>query len=180
MKMSRISCGRGAMLMLACLSTGILLAQPALTQPKTESSKATDRASKQRQSLVSKMWWNQTAKIEELGLSTEQRGKMDAELVRYLDARTESQKKQKEALAAFGEAMNRNDKAAAMELAKKAASASALPVEEQLAMMTTVVGLLSDDQYKTFTSQYPNMLSRLWIRQSGPRLNRGPGPGRKR
>ena len=180
MKMSRVSYRLGTPLMLFCLSTGVLLAQPASTQSTAEKPSAADRTAKQRQALVSKMWWNQTAKIEKLKLSAEQREKMDKELARYLDARTESQKKQKEALAAFGDAMNRNDKTAAQDLAEKAASVSALPVKEQLAMMSDVVELLSDEQYKTFTTQYPNMLSRLWIRQGGPRLNRGPGPGKKR
>jgi hypothetical protein len=139
-----------------------------------------ERAAAQRQGLVSRIWWNQDAKVQELSLTAEQRKKMDAALTSFLDQRIAFQKEQRDALAAFGEALERGDTAGARTRSRAAGLATAKPVELQLEMMMTVVGFLTEEQRTRLTTNYPNMLSRLWVRASGPRLSLDPSSGPRR
>ena len=141
----------------------------------TESPAKADRA-RGAERMVSRMWWNQTAKTAGLGLSETQRQQMESLFLDYLKAREEAIKDQKGHFQAFGDALAAGDPEKIQRAGEELEAAMALPASKQIDMMIEVVSLLSPEQRKTLVANNPKVLSRLWVRSS-PRLGGGAGKG---
>ncbi|MEO1087654.1 MAG: hypothetical protein AAFY88_25750 [Acidobacteriota bacterium] len=114
--------------------------------------------------LASKMWWNQSKKVAELGLSDAQRTVMDAAVRRFLEDRAQAIRDQKGAFSAYGDALASGDQAAIEARGAALSAAMATPLEGQVAMMAEVTGVLEAPQRQLLVERYPKLLSRLWIR----------------
>ena len=137
---------------------------------KTVTEKPTvERAGAIRKSFVEKVWWNQPKKIEEIGLNQEQRTKMDAALVAFLEERQGIAKQQQQALVAFGEALAQGNEKAARGHGDVYVERLSAPTDHQLDMMIEVVALMTPEQRKKLRSLYPRMFSRLWVHTANPR-----------
>lgn len=137
--------------------------------PAEKAQAAAEKTKARRQDLISKTWWNQPKKIEELGLKQEQRSKMDAAIQAFLKNRQNSPREQHKALNAFGEALAKGDQETARRHGDSVAQAISDPVRGQIDMMIEVVALLTPEQRQKLASTYPKLLTRLWIRSANPR-----------
>ncbi len=143
------------------------------TNAQAQASPAEERAATQTQKLVSKLWWNQPQKVEELGLSDAQRSRMDGHLVAFLEQRGEELKKHREALKNLGEALGRGDTTAARASRDEIATTTSTPVQQQIDMMIAVIAELTAEQRGKLSESYPRLLSRLWVRSGNLRGRTG-------
>lgn len=125
------------------------------------------RAMAQRQKLVANIWWNQTRKIEEIGLSEEQRAQMDASLKAYLESRAESLKKQREALSNFGTRLVQGEQEEVQQSGNELFELMSMPIRQQVDMMIDVAAMMTPEQRQQLVARYPMLFSRLWVRSSG-------------
>jgi Spy/CpxP family protein refolding chaperone len=183
-------CSIAVLLTLAALITASLAPTTALAQsPSTEQKISEDKAGEYKvaeskapargSNLVSKIWWNQPKKVEELQLSDGQRHAMDAALLVFLRERENGQSTQKERLNTFGEALGRDDMDTARAQGEKFAEGVATPVHLQIEMMIKVVGLMTPEQRKKMVASYPRMFSRLWVQSARARHLMAGGGQRK-
>ena len=148
-----------AVLLLTPLVGGAQPAPPAADPPPED----------RRHRLVSKMWWNQPKKIEQLGLGDTQREAMDALLNAFLDDRAALVKHHRQTLGALGDALASGDADVARAQGSAIAEAASAPIRRQVDLRVDVVALLTPDQRQTLASTYPKLLSRLWVRTSPTR-----------
>lgn len=165
---------RRRLLAYGCL---VLLAGVTATTALAQASQTEERAAAQTQGLVSKMWWNQPQKVEELGLNEAQRSRMDAHLLTFLGHRGEGIKQQREALKKLADALGRGDTAAARASRDEIAAATSAPVQRQIDMMIAVTAELTAEQRGKLRETYPNLLSRMWVRSGNLRGAGGRGAG---
>lgn len=163
-----------------------LEAQEAGAQPSTEepaaSSESTGAGAPEGQpprrrrrtgggsSPSSRIWWNQPAKIEALGLSEDQRSQMDSLLMAFLEQRRSAAGRRQEALRALGQALARGDWSAARDHGDAVVAATSSPIDLQIELMIEVVGLLTPEQRQALIAEAPRLLSRLWISTGRARL----------
>lgn len=152
----------------AAAIAGSAVAQEGPREPADEKAEE-DPVDERRQALVSKIWWNQPQKVEELGLSDQQRSEMDAALQRYLAGRGGAKTQRREALEALGKALGEGDAKAARSVGDELAGLSSGPIRDQVGMMIEVVAVLTPQQRQKTGSLYPRLLSGLWIRSANPR-----------
>lgn len=118
--------------------------------------------------LLSKIWWNQPKKIEQLSLSDDQRTAMDALLSDFLGQRASDRVAQIEAFEAFGQALGTQGAGAARREADAVGEAVVAPIERQIDLMIAVVDLLSAEQRQQLVDSFPRLLGRPWIRNASP------------
>lgn len=145
--------------------------------PKTETpSKRGKRAAKGRRSPVDRVWWNHPRMIEEIGLSDEQRQRMNAIFEESLEIRKGETSKQKTSLEAFGKALAGGDPAEIAGREETLFETMAKPLREQISMIAKVYAELSAEQRQALAARHPNVLFELWDLSSNPR---SPKKGRK-
>jgi Spy/CpxP family protein refolding chaperone len=154
------------------LTLSLLFSTPVFAQPQGSNAGPADRG----RNLVSRIWWNQSQKVEELKLTTEQRGKMDALLESYLEKRRAGGQEQRKVLETFGRALASGNEVVARQQRDAYAETMTAPLKDQMDMMIAVVSVLTPEQRQELTSRYPKILSRLWIRSGNARnqMNRPP------
>ena len=153
---------------LVCLL--VLIAGPAaLAEPRGDQP-AAEQSSSSR--LVGKMWWNQPAKFEPLGLSAEKRARMDELAEKFLAQRSENIEAQRQAYAALGEALAADDATLISQRAEAVKTAVSATAAAQVDMIVEVTALLTDEQRQRLLEIAPKLLYRQWIRS-------GRGPGRR-
>ena len=121
-----------------------------------------------KRTVIDRLWWNQPTKIEKLQLTVEQRARMDDRAREYFVRQVALKRDQKAALAQLGRGLSTGDTAIIDEARSALIQATSEPVENQVRMMTDIFAILTDAQTDTFTSNYPGMPSRLWIRSASP------------
>ena len=128
-----------------------------------------------RQNLISQMWWNQTQKIETLGLSQEQRTRMDASLQGFLEGRPDGRREQREAFESLGKSLGDGEAEAARSHRDDLAKTFSDPIRAQVDMMIEVVSILTPEQREKLVTLHPRLFSGLWIRSGTPRslMSRG-------
>lgn len=139
----------------------------AQTNAPREETQDGDKIRQRQANFASKIWWNQPKKIEDLGLSTEQRKKMDAHLFAYMDNRRENNTPPSVAQDGLLSALVEGDPAAAREHGEVLAEAAAAPVRGQIELMIQVTSEMTPAQRQKMAKNYPRMLSRPWIRSFG-------------
>ncbi|MFC3193257.1 hypothetical protein ACFODZ_03270 [Marinicella sediminis] len=125
---------------------------------ETESTKA----------LMSKMWWNQKRKIDELSITEDQRHKMDHDFVAYMQYHQDDHKNQKDAFDALGKVLSGVDLSKAGTQRDQVSQMAVININRQVDMMINVVGHLNEQQRAMIAEKYPKLLTRLWVRSANP------------
>jgi Spy/CpxP family protein refolding chaperone len=139
---------------------------PAATAPqavvtRTPSARSLDR-----------IWWNQPAFVKGLDLTDEQRAKMDALLLRALDAERAAQASLEAKRASFEAALAKGDWQAARNAAAEVNDGVAHALAIQSGLTIDVLSLFNPQQRENFISKYPPLLRRPWMLMMGGRGGR--------
>ena len=111
--------------------------------------------------LLGAAWWNNPAKIEELGLTSDQREQMNNEIAAYLEA-IASERSQQKINKELNHAIVVGSWDAARELAKELAATTTDKALQQSMLKIKIMSLLTGDQRKLFAAKYPRLLERQW------------------
>ncbi len=106
-------------------------------------------------------WWNDPALVEELGLSAEQREKMDAALALQKQA-LEKAKRRQDQHRKFNEALEAADWERARQALDTWVSDAGSTWAARGELKLTVLQLLTPEQHKILVERYPRMIRRPW------------------
>lgn len=132
-----------------------------------------------RRPLSENIWWNQPRVYEALGLSAEQRAKMDKTLDDRVDARREQAMAYQQHRHSFADAIRAGDFAAARTESDALGGIAATMARAETEIVLDVMALLSADQRAKLNEEFPTLLRRSWLmaaRGRGMAAARG-GPG---
>lgn len=157
--------------------SGLLGIAPSISvvaqEPERDASEAASTASAPQESTVEEVsetrtltgiWWNRPQLIERLGLSTEQRGRMDARLRASLTERRQLVKELREAQRKFGQLVTAKDKAAATRAADEVAEATAALSRFEGRLKIEVLAELTEAQATLVRERIPALVHRPWLR----------------
>jgi Spy/CpxP family protein refolding chaperone len=149
----------GLLVAVATAGLGVLSAPAWAADPANEQARPAEGAE-------TRLWWNDPAMVEKLGLSGDQREQMDLLFETYRSAQ-KSHSKTRAIRTAFYEALKQGDaERAPKELASWAEGEAGL-IRALGELRIGVFSLLSEEQRKTFVSAYPRLLPQPW----GPRAS---------
>ena len=143
---------------------------PAATAPPASLSRAPSARS------VERIWWNQPAFVKGLELTDEQRQKMDALLLRALDAQSAAQTGLEEHRMSFEAALTKGDWQTARKAAAEVHDGVANVLEIQSTLTIDVLSLFTSQQRQDFVFKYPQLLRRPWMLTMGGRAGRVRNP----
>ncbi len=136
---------------------------------------AADPAAQPAKRVEGRLWWNDPAVVEKLGLPGEQRAQMDQLFETYLSERKNAARS-RNADKRFLEALEQPDMdRARKELVSWSEGERAL-VQASGKLKIEVLSLLSQEQRKALASAYPRLIRKSWV----PRPSWEPAPSAKR
>jgi Spy/CpxP family protein refolding chaperone len=137
--------------------------------------RAEDPPAKHTKRAEARLWWNDPAVVEKLGLSGEQRGQMDQLFEAYRGERKNAARSSN-ARDRFLEALEQGDVERAQRELDASAEGERALVQALGELKIGVLSLLSEEQRKTLASAYPRLLPQPWM----PRASWEPPPRPKR
>ncbi len=135
---------------------------------------------KKRPALVTKIWWNQPKKINDLSLTEAQRNQMNELFETYLKTHAKSAKKQNTTFDDLGDTLVKGNSKKTNKQRDKLSKIIAEDVSKQIDMMSAVMNVLTDEQRTLLGKNYPKLTSRLWIRTFKPTAMNSNNKGNKR
>ena len=154
------------LLALVVIATSLVITSPSADAVRPHGHDKTEE--ERNQALASKIWWNQKRKINQLGLSEEQREQMDEHLMAYLEGFNTHARAEKQLFRQLGDALTGGDQTLAETTRNELSQSTADTVNRQINMMIEVMSLLSEEQKTQLADQYPLLSSRLWITAANP------------
>ncbi len=121
---------------------------------------------------LSRIWWNQPRPVEALGLTDEQRKKMDALLIDSLGRRRELAQGAFEVRQTLGDHLAAGDWKAAEKDSDDLAERASILARSDADLTLAVVRLLQPEQRRTLDQELPMILRRAWL-QGGVGLRQG-------
>lgn len=112
---------------------------------------------------LSGIWWNQPRLIEALGLSEEQRERMDGRLRESLVERRRLQRELRSRRQRFMASITGSDWDAARTAGDQTAEALAALSRHESRVKIDILSQLDEAQLSTLTRQYPRLLARTWL-----------------
>ncbi len=146
--------------------------------PARAAENAPERAD-QLKKLVSAAWWNNPAKVKDLGLTPNQRTRMNDELATYLEAIT-SLKPQEGITTKLNDALVAGSWDNARELAKELAAGRTDRTLQRSNLKITIMSLLAGEQREFFAKEYPRLLERQWPQSPSPKNRQNKTDTKKR
>jgi hypothetical protein len=116
----------------------------------------------ERAAMMQRLWWNQPSLIAALGLSDEQRGKMDQLFTRSMEDQHSAQLQQPVKRRALEDAIATGNWQSARTASAELNSAMNAMWTAQTELKISVLSLLSDQQRQTLSAQYASLLRRPW------------------
>lgn len=111
-----------------------------------------------------RIWWNQERFVGALGLTEEQRGKMDAVLEEHVAGRRAQIEPYVEARRELADAVAAGDWKGAEAARDRLAELAAATSRTESDFLLTVAKLMSGEQRKKLKDEFPMLLARPWVR----------------
>lgn len=127
---------------------------------------------------ATRIWWNQPRFVEGLGLSAEQREKMNGALEEHLEARREKGRAQQKVRRELFEAAQKGDFEAAEAMQDRFASAAAELARVEGELVVGVLRLMTAEQRGKLAEEFPVILRRPWLFGGAGGFGGGRGRGR--
>jgi len=165
--------------MIRSIAVGLLVAVAGaglgtLSAPARAADPAAEQAEPARRPEA-RLWWNDPAVVEKLGLSGEERAQMDQLFETYLSERKNAARS-RNANKRFLEALEQPDMDRARRELDSWAEGERAGVQASGKLKIEVLSLLSEEQRKVLTSAYPRLIRKNWV----PRPSWEPAPPPKR
>lgn len=121
---------------------------------------------------LSRVWWNQPKEVEALGLTEEQRRRMDGALTAHLEARRKAARSYVETRRRLGDELAAGDWKAAEKTAREAGEIFASMARSEGELALAVAQVLEPEQRKKLDTEFPLLLRRPLV-QGGLGLRGG-------
>jgi len=165
----------GLLVAVATAGFGMLSAPAWAAEPADEPARAAKRAE-------ARLWWNDPAVVEKLGLSGDQRAQMDQLFETYRSERRNAAKSSN-AHDSFLEALGQGDAEWARRELESWVEGERALLQAVGKLKIEVLALLSEEQRKALPSAYPRLIQQVWMPRSSweiPPPQKRPGAKRQR
>jgi Spy/CpxP family protein refolding chaperone len=154
-------------------------ARPATGAAQSASRRTRLPAPAQSAPLTERAWWNQQELIDGLGLTAEQRAKMDTLLTNAIETQRAAQQQQREQQKALKDALEAGNWEAARHAANAAADGITTNWRTQTALKIDILAMLDANQQQLVASQYRQLLRQTSVlgRLRGEARRRPATPG---
>ena len=163
--------------------TAAAASEPPGTGAESPSPAEKRRRARRAEDLSKRIWWNQEAVIEKLGLEEAQRRRMDELFHAFVERDERLRERQKELVETFYTRLESGDWEGAERAINALAADRAEQVKDQPLMKIEVIELLTPEQLSRFQAEYPNLFRQPWLRRTAmgsPRGQKGRGVIRER
>lgn len=160
----------------ACGQTGTEKAKSTESEPSTQQAARAPRTAQQKpatkpltdeertQRLLKVIWWNSDQMVKQLSLTDSQRSQLDSLLGEYLAQLRAGRDQRKELQDQLNTAAQAADWSKADEIAEQLAQHEAATSRTQTGFRLRGLKLLTPEQLKTVTEQYPHLVENPWVR----------------